>query len=160
MAKFKSRMRNGVFATMMVASVGTFEGLRQVAYLDPVGIPTACFGETKGIKMGMKFTKAECEGMLTESLIEHEQGMVRCIKNPDIIPDKTYGAFLSFTYNLGVGAFCGSTMRKKIDAGNLAGACNELPKWNKATLAGVRIVLPGLTTRRATEKSMCVEGLK
>lgn len=159
-APFKSRMKNGVFATMMVATVGTFEGVRTVAYLDPVNIPTICFGETKGVKLGMKKTMAECQGMLTESLITHEKGMVACLSNPDALPDKTYGAFLSFTYNLGVGAFCGSTMRKKVNAGDLRGACNELPKWNKATVApGVRIVLPGLTIRRGEERGMCLDGI-
>lgn len=148
--------RNTVLAGVLVSLVGGFEGLRTVAYLDPVGIPTVCFGETKGVKLGDRYTKEECKDMLKESLVEHERGMRKCLGRPDDIPDLTYGAFLSFTYNVGVGAFCKSTMARKANAGDLVGACNELPRWTKAK----GITLPGLVTRREEEKKMCLDGLK
>lgn len=147
--------RNSALAAVVVAAVGTFEGFRQVAYLDPVGIPTICFGETRGVRLGMKATRAECEAMLARSLVEHEEGMARCLKAPEGIPDGVYGAFLSFTYNVGVGAFCGSTLVRKANAGDLRGACDELRKWDRAK--GIR--LPGLTKRRAAEREMCLRGL-
>lgn len=56
-------------------------------------------------------------------------------------------AVLSFMYNLGRGAFDGSTLRRRIEQGRYAEAANEFAKWNKA--GGV--VLPGLVTRRAAE---------
>lgn len=59
-------------------------------------------------------------------------------------------AVLSFMYNLGRGAFDGSTLRRRIDEGRYAEAANEFPKWNKA--GGV--VLPGLVTRRAAERAL------
>ena len=40
------------------------EGLRTVAYKDPVGIPTACFGETQGVRLGQTYTVEECRQML------------------------------------------------------------------------------------------------
>ena len=46
-----------------VSVVGGFEGLRQSAYLDPVSIPTICYGETRGVKLGDTRTKAECDAM-------------------------------------------------------------------------------------------------
>ncbi|MEZ2132682.1 MULTISPECIES: lysozyme [unclassified Sinorhizobium] len=153
------RLKKGsAIAAAAVALVGGFEGLRTVAYRDPVGIPTVCFGETRGVKMGDKYTVQQCKDMLGARLIEFETDMRSCLSQPDKIPDKPYIAFLSFTYNLGKANFCGSTMVRKINAGDLKGACNELPKWNKATLAGVRIVLPGLTKRRAEEQRICLEG--
>jgi lysozyme len=148
--------KNTILAGVLVSLVGGFEGLRTVAYLDPVGIPTVCFGETKGVKLGDRYTKEECKDMLKESLVEHERGMRKCLGRPDDIPDLTYGAFLSFTYNVGVGAFCKSTMVRKANAGDLVGACNELPRWTKAK----GITLPGLVTRREEEKQMCLAGLK
>ena len=155
-----SRLRKGsAFAAMIALAVGGFEGVRTNAYLDPVGIPTVCFGETKGVRMGQSYSMDECNDMLITSLIEHETGMVKCLPNAAQIPDLTYGAFLSFTYNLGVGAFCGSTMAKKVRAGDFKAACNELTKWNKARKFGVLITLPGLTKRRAVEKQMCLKGL-
>jgi len=147
--------KNTILAAVLVSVVGGFEGLRTVAYLDPVGIPTVCFGETKGVKLGDRYTKAECKDMLKESLIEHEVGMRQCLRRPDDLPDLTYGAFLSFTYNVGVGSFCRSTLARKANANDLVGACNELPRWTKAK----GITLPGLVTRREEEKSMCLSGL-
>ena len=152
----KTRLRKGAAITaVVVAFVGGFEGLRTVAYRDPVGIPTVCFGETKGVKMGDRYTVAECKAMLTESLISHEAGMRKCMRNPDAVPDGAYGAFLSFTYNVGVGAFCKSTLNKRLNAGDIRGACGELTKWNRAG----GIVLPGLTRRRAAERDMCLGSL-
>lgn len=158
---FKGRMSKGVaFAAMMTTMVGGFEGLRTVAYKDPVGIPTICFGETKGVTMGMSFTVAECKEMLAVSLAEHEAEMVSCLKAPDAIPDKVYGAALSLEYNIGKGNFCGSTLTKKLNDGDYLGACYEFPKWNKARVSGKLIPLPGLTKRRAAERDLCLEGLK
>jgi lysozyme len=147
--------RNTALAAIVVVAVSGFEGLRLAAYRDPVGIPTACFGETKGIRLGMKFTRPECEAMLTESLVKHEMGMVKCLNNPELLLDGAYGAFVSFTYNVGVGAFCKSTAARLINAGSVKGACDQLLRWDRA--AGIR--LPGLTKRRKAERELCLEGL-
>lgn len=136
--------------------VGNWEGLRLYAYKDVIGVWTACYGETKGIKPGMKFTKEQCDIMFIGSLAEHEAGMRRCLKAPDAIPEKTYVAFVSATYNIGVAGFCGSSMARKANAGDLRGACNSLSLWNKA---GGRVV-KGLVNRRAAEKKLCLEGLR
>lgn len=135
--------------------VGGFEGLRLVAYKDVVGIATACRGETKGIRMGMRFTREQCDVMFLDSLTAHEAGMRACLKAPDALPGKTYVAFVSFTYNVGIGAFCKSTLARKVNAGDVRGACDELLKWNKA---GGREI-SGLTRRRADERRLCLEGL-
>ncbi len=150
-----SRLKKGsAIAAVLIPLVAGFEGLRQYAYLDPVGIPTICFGETLGVRMGMFKTLEECQGMLVESLQKHEQGMRRCLDDPDLLPDEMYGAFVSFTYNVGVGAFCKSTLTRKANAGDLVGACNQLPRWNRAG----GFVLPGLTRRRAEERDLCLKG--
>lgn len=147
------RKKAGALA-IAVSIVGGFEGLRQVAYLDPVGIPTACFGETKGIKMGMRFSRAECEGLLIDSLLEADSYVQKCVRLPDL-PDYRHAALVSFTYNVGGTAFCNSTLVRKLNAGDIVGACNELPRWNRAK----GIALPGLTKRRNAERDMCMRGL-
>jgi lysozyme len=150
----RTRLKKGAAITaILITTVGAFEGLRLAAYRDPVGIPTICFGETKGVRMGQKKTRAECDAMLLNSLIEHEQGMMRCL--PAGLPDKVHGAMVSVTYNIGVGAFCKSSMSRLARAGDLRGACNALLKWDKA--GGRR--LPGLTRRRREERAMCLAGL-
>lgn len=149
-----SRIQRGsAIAAVCCALVGGFEGLRTVAYRDPVGIPTACFGETKNIRMGMHFTKAECDGMLISSLIEHDDGMLRCTKAD--LSDATHAALLSFTYNVGVSNYCGSTLVRKLNAGDTVGACDQLLRWDRAK----GLALPGLAKRRAAERDLCLQGV-
>lgn len=98
----------------------------QVAYLDFVGIPIACFGETKNIRMGRTFTVDQCTGMLLDSLSQADVAVSSCVKVP--LSDTRRAALISFTYNVGGFAFCGSTLVRKLNAGDGAGACDELPK--------------------------------
>lgn len=151
-----SRLAKGsAIAAAAIAVVSTFEGLRTKAYLDPVSIPTVCFGETRGVKMGDSYTVAQCKEMLGDSLKEFETGMRACMKQPDQVPAGAYVASLSITYNIGTGAFCKSTLLRKLNAGDVRGACDEFRKWDKA--AGIR--LPGLTKRRLAERALCLNGL-
>lgn len=129
--------------------VAGFEGLRTVAYKDPVGIPTICYGSTAGVKLGQSATRAQCEALLGKELLQAHAAMVACVKVP-LSPGER-SAYTSFTYNVGARAFCGSTLAKKLNRGDRAGACAELSRWNKAK----GIVLPGLTRRRAAERSLC-----
>lgn len=152
-----------------VAAVGAFEGLRTVAYMDPVGIPTICFGETAGVKMGDRKTVPECEALLEDSLKEAEAILDRCAPGVgDKLPPPTKAAVVSFIFNVGPGGkglkdgFCTlksgnpSSMRRYLVAGEFERACNEFPNW--ATAKGV--ALRGLAKRRAEEQRMCLEGLK
>ena len=136
-------------SALALASIAAHEGFRATAYRDPVGIPTIGYGETHGVKMGDKITQKEALDRLRISADEHGKGMARCIRVP--ISQNEYDAYLDFTYNVGVGAFCKSTLVKKLNAGDYEGACKELLKWNKA---GGR-VLPGLTQRRQEEYKLC-----
>jgi len=141
------------WASICVACVGTFEGLRTYAYRDPVGIPTACFGETKNIRMGDRFTVDECEGMLNVRVQEFGEAVDRCVLH--VLPPERKAAYVSFAYNVGVNAFCGSTLVRKENAHDTRGACDELRRWTKA--AG--ITLPGLVKRRESERELCLTGL-
>jgi len=145
--------KKAAWVTICVTCVSGFEGLRQVAYRDPVGIPTICFGETQGVKLGQKATLEECQGMLIESLLKADDAVTQCTDVP--LPPKRRAALVSFTYNVGGRAYCSSTLVAKLNAGDTVGACNQLLRWNKAK----GITLPGLTTRREKERSMCMDGL-
>lgn len=152
----KSRLKkSGALMAGAVALVGAWEGVKTVAYKDIVGVPTVCFGETRGVKMGDRYTMDECRAMLGDALVEFETNMRKCLKAPDSIPDKPYTAFLSLSYNIGTGAFCGSTVARKANEGDLKGACNAIPAWNRA---GGRVV-KGLVNRRAEEQKICLEGV-
>lgn len=144
-----------VAGALAIATVGIWEGVRTKAYRDVVGIPTVCFGETRGVKMGDEYTLDECRAMLGDALLEFEVAMRKCLVAPDRIPDKPYVAFLSLSYNIGSRAFCGSTVARRANAGDLRGACDGIVAWNKA---GGRVV-PGLVNRRAAERRLCLEGV-
>lgn len=152
-----SRLKKGsALAAAAVALIGAWEGVRTVAYRDIVGVPTVCFGETRGVKMGDRYTMEECRAMLGDGIVEFEAGMRKCLTRPDAVPEKAYVAFLSVTYNIGQRAFCGSSMARLANAGNYRGACEALTAWNKA---GGRVV-PGLVNRRADERRICLSDLK
>lgn len=160
MGKTNSRLTKaglGVTAAgaLAVAVIGSNEGLRLYAYRDVVNVWTACYGETKGIKPGMKFTKAQCDIMFIGSLTEHEVGMRACLNHPDAIPEKVYVAELDLAYNIGIGAFCKSTARKLLNLGNWRGACNAIAMYNKA---GGRVI-KGLVDRRARVVKLCLSDL-
>lgn len=142
----------GAALASAVALVGAWEGLRLVPYDDIVGVRTVCYGETRGIEE-RRYTKAECDAMLAQGLQDFDAGLAKCIRRD--IPDQMRVALVSWAYNVGTGAACRSTLVRKVNAGDLVGACNELPKWNKAGGVTVR----GLTNRRAEERKLCLSAL-
>lgn len=146
MTPARAGMAAGVLA-LAIPVVAMWEGLSLTPYRDPVGILTVCYGETAGEMR--EFTPAECKAKLRESLAAHGAAIAQCL--PAGLPEHVQAASLSFAYNVGASAFCGSTMRRKLDAGDLAGACAELSRWVYAK--GQK--LPGLVNRRAHERAMC-----
>jgi GH24 family phage-related lysozyme (muramidase) len=140
----------------IVAFVGTWEGLSLKAYQDIVGVWTVCYGETRGVTPADVHTKEECDTMLADGLRDFERQLDACLLREDQIPLETKIAFVSWAYNVGVGAACRSTLVRYANAGDLEAACNELPRWNRAGGQVVR----GLTNRRVSERSLCLQGLK
>ncbi len=136
-------------ATLLCNYVPKFEGIILRGYKDPVGIVTACAGHTKTAILGRAYTTEECERILNDDLLEHSSGVRQCLTGKPTVGQ--FAAFTSFAYNVGTAKFCASTMAKKANAGDMAGACAELSKW---VYAGGR-ELPGLVTRRASERSIC-----
>lgn len=138
-----------------VQFIGGWEGLRTEAYRDVVGVWTLCYGETRGVKPGQSATVAECDSMLARGIADFERDLDRCLADPALIPVETKIAMVSWAYNVGTGAACRSTLVRKANAGDLRGACEELPRWNRA---GGRVIR-GLTNRRVTERALCLRGL-
>lgn len=132
------------------------EGLRQYAYYDPPGVLTVCYGTTgKDVIKGKKYSLEECRSFLERDMLEAVTIVERC--HPGL-PDKVLAAFSDAVYNIGPNVACNSTANKYLKAGDYVAACNELPKWNKARVAGQMVTLPGLTKRREAERRLCLEG--
>ena len=136
-------------AALLLAMVPVFEGTILRTYRDPIGVLTSCVGHTgPELRMGQRWTPEQCQQQLAADLLHHA-GALDCITAP--LTEGQKAAFVSFAFNVGNKAFCGSTLVRKANAGDLAGACAELSRW---TYAGGR-QLPGLIKRRAAEREMC-----
>jgi GH24 family phage-related lysozyme (muramidase) len=132
------------------------EGLRQYAYYDPPGILTVCYGSTKNVEKGRKYTLDECKSRLEDDMLGAIGDVERCHPN---LPENVLSAFADAVYNIGPKVACNSTASRYLKQGNYVAACNELPRWNKATVAGKLVELPGLTKRREAEKQLCLSSL-
>ena len=148
-------------AAILVAIVPQFEGTILRGYLDPIGIPTKCMGDTTDVVVGYRYTEAECQASLERQLIAHAAPVLACVP---ALAGRTnqLAASVSFAYNIGTGAFCRSTAARRFNAGDWRGGCRAFneddagrPQW---VTAGGR-VLPGLVKRRAAERALCETGL-
>lgn len=156
-ANAPARQRTGIAAAIAIALAIPAEGLRTVAYRDPVGIPTICFGTTKGVQMGDRATVDQCHALLKAEMVEAVDTVDRCVPG---LPIKVLAAFADTVYNAGPTIACsatGSTARKLLLAGNYDAACRQLPRWDKARVAGVLVSLPGLTKRRNAAQAVCLD---
>lgn len=124
------------------------------AYLDIVGVPTACDGITKGVKLGQTYTPAQCAELLERELIIHAEGVMACTPSLAGRPNQQIAA-VSLAYNVGVGAYCKSSVDRQFDARNWRAGCDALLAWNKA---GGKVV-KGLQLRRERERTVCLRGL-
>lgn len=135
-------------AILLFACIPQFEGTVLHGYKDPIGIVTACTGNTNQAVLGKRYTREECQRILEDDLVDHAIGVQKCVHRELTTGERT--AAVSFAFNVGVKKFCQSTFARKLDSGDPT-ACAELSKW---VWAGDR-KLPGLVTRRAAEREMC-----
>ena len=150
----KSRL---VVTALVLSSAGAgaivaHEGMRKVAYVDPVGIVTVCAGHTATAKLGQVKTAAECEALLKQDVKHAENAVKRLVTVP--LTQGQFDALTSFVFNVGETAFAKSTMLRKVNADDCWGAGKEFSRWTKA---GGR-ELPGLVTRRASERAQWEKG--
>lgn len=134
------------------------EGLRQYAYYDPPGVLTVCYGHTGDVQNGKKYSIEECKALLTKDMREAVETVERCRPG---LPEHVLAAFSDAVFNLGPRIVCDrskSTAARLLALGYYDAACNQLPRWNKATVAGVSVELPGLTKRREAERALCLGG--
>ena len=125
-----------------------YEGLRLEAYKCPSGVFTIGYGQTRGVKTGMRITKEQAEGFLLDDLKTYEKAVNNCVKVP--INQCQFDALVSFSFNCGTGALKNSTLLKKLNNKDYTGASNEFLKWNKANGK----VLKGLVKRRQDEREL------
>lgn len=146
------------FLELAVPFIGRWEGLRLEAYLDLVGVPTVCYGETKGVSLGDIYTKAQCDAMFSSEVLAYRDDLRPAFTSETVanrLPLARDVAFTSLAYNVGVAGTRKSTAVRRLNQSDIAGACEALGWWNKA---GGRVVR-GLVNRRAEETELCMRGV-
>lgn len=136
-----------------IALIKEFEGCKLTAYQDSVGVWTIGYGWTqpvdgKPIRAGMTIKQETAERLLKTGLVSYESDVSRLVKVG--MTQGQFDALVSFTYNLGARSLSTSTLLRKLNAGDYAGAADEFLRWNKA---GGK-VLNGLTRRREAERAL------
>jgi lysozyme len=151
--------RIGVAVAAAAALAIPAEGLRQVAYYDPPGILTVCYGSTTNVVPGKLYSLDECRSRLEGDMLDAVLMVERCAPG---MPEPMLAAWADAVYNLGPTIVCApeqSTAARLLAAGEWEAACMQLPRWDKARVAGVMVALPGLAKRRALELELCLSAL-
>ena len=158
--QLKPRSKRAATAAALATAIAIpAEGLRQVAYYDPPGILTVCYGSTTNVVKGRIYSLAECEGRLSDDMQAAVDTVERCVPG---LPVGPLAAFADAVYNMGPTIVCNrkeSTAARLLYSGRVEDACNQLPRWDKARVGPALISLPGLTKRRAKEQQLSLQGL-
>ena len=144
-------------ATALLRRPG-FEGFCAAPYVCPAGYWTIGYG-SRFLANGQPVTghtspiaRADADSLLLQTVTSLDVQLSRLVKVP--LSDVQRAALLSWQYNVGTTAVESSTLLRKLNAGNYSGAADELLRWDKATVHGQLVELPGLKTRRARERAV------
>lgn len=132
-------------------AIADFEGFRSEAYIPVEGdVPTIGFGSTEGVKLGDTISVPDALNRLEKDVRVAEDAVRSCVTVP--LTQGEMDAYTSLAYNIGRANFCGSTLVKKLNAGDYRGACEEIKRWH---FAGGKS-LKGLVDRREDEYRRCI----
>lgn len=148
----KTRIKVAALALSAAGFVGVVlhESYTESAVIPiPGDVPTLGFGTTEGVRMGDRTTPPKALVRALSDLAKYEGAVKKCVHVP--LFQHEYDAATSLAYNIGTTAFCNSTVVKRFNAGDYAGACAAFEMWNKANGRVVR----GLAIRRAQERAQC-----
>lgn len=146
----------GGAASLAVDTVAEFEGYVPEGYLDPVDIPTKCFGDTTDVVLGEQYSFEECSQSLNTHLARNTSPILHCVPDLKNAPDKVKAAAASMAYNIGPTAFCKSSVARYFNDGEWERGCRRIAEIYK-TAKGKE--WPGLVRRRNFESEMCLQGL-
>lgn len=135
----------------VLVGIALEEGFTSKAVIPvPGDVPTIGFGTTEGVKRGDTITPERALMRLLQDADKFSEGVKKCANVP--MYQYEFDAYLSLSYNIGTGAFCSSTLVKKLKAYDYVGACKEILRWDK--FKGQP--LAGLTHRRQREYKLCM----
>lgn len=130
-------------------------------YVDKIGRGqplTVCNGVTgPDVMPGRYYTPDDCKRMELSRYRAARKDAARMFTHWGGYNVWVRASILDMLYNLGAPAVEGSTLLARANAGDLAGACEQMPRWVYGTVAGQRTRLPGLVDRRDATRELCAE---
>lgn len=126
--------------------------------------PTIGFGSTtradgSPVQMGDRTTPPKALARAMKDVQRYEGALRQCVSVP--LHQHEYDAYISLAYNIGPSAFCRSTLVKRLNAGDYAGACGEILRWRYFAgrdCADASARCSGLAARREAEHRQCLGG--
>lgn len=132
-----------------VPFIKQFEGCRLTTYRCSAGVLTIGYGHTgSDVRDGMTISQNDAEKLLIDDLSKFQTELAPLVTV--LVTEGQFIALMSFVFNLGIGAFKRSTLRRELNAGNIEVAADEFLKWCNA--GGEP--LEGLKRRRLAEKEL------
>jgi lysozyme len=136
-----------------------FEGFKANPYVDMVGKVTIGYGTTHytdGTEVTMQDDPIDepTASQLLNDLLNTEfcPGIEKAIKVT--ITDNQFAALVALAYNIGLGNFQQSTVLRCTNMKNSDDAARAFLLWDKGTVNGEKVVIPGLTRRRQAESDL------
>jgi lysozyme len=129
-----------------VAAIRAFEGCVLLAYQDTGGVWTIGYGHT-GLEVvkGLMWSRVRADSVLDIDLVRFESAVAKAVKVP--LSQGQFDALVSLAFNIGAAAFSSSTLVKKLNAGDIAGAAQQFVVWHMDNGAVNKVLL----ARRAAE---------
>jgi lysozyme len=131
--------------------VKSFESCKLEAYKDGGGVWTIGWGHTGGVKEGQVCTQEQADAWLAEDLDQAESDVELYTRVE--LGQEQFDALVSFAFNLGGNALRKSTLLRKLNSGDTAGAAKEFPKWKFDN--GKEVA--GLLRRRLAEQELFLQ---
>lgn len=140
------------------------EGKRSKMYKDSVGIWTIGVGHaiSKDENEARRLFPRDLSELEIEQLLRKDlERFCRAVEASVSIGinDNQFAALVSLAFNIGVTAFTQSTLVKHLNLGKFAEAANQFLVWNKGTVNGQKVVIQGLSNRRAAEKELFLKAV-
>jgi lysozyme len=157
-----------LIAALSLSAAGFVGIVAHEGYVDTAMRPlpgdklTIGFGSTtrpdgSPVQAGDKTTPDKALQQALSDVRQFEGALLQCVKVP--MYQHEYDAYVSLAYNVGPQAFCRSTLVKKLNAIDYAGACAEILRWRYfqgRDCADPKNRCAGLVNRRQTEYRQCL----
>jgi GH24 family phage-related lysozyme (muramidase) len=144
------------FSAAGLIMLAMHEGYSPTPYKDTAGVMTNGFGNAT-INPNKNVNIIEALTDLQVNTQKTGEGVARCVTAE--LTQGQYDAYVSFAYNVGVNAFCKSTMAKLANQGDKVASCNQFDRWVYVAGKDCRIKssnCAGIAKRRAEEKTLCL----